>query len=142
MSSSNLTRVKRVHNPKYQASGLKSYVYLLNKFNITPTKAGPYFVGPQAQQKGKLGLGRLLGRKTKTQQVLQKKTGKDAKSTTVPAEDQQNDSLALTPPGTTYSTLPSRAPSKNPRDLPGKSPMAINPPLPAPSARTTSVSAA
>ncbi|KAI4211480.1 MAG: hypothetical protein LQ351_005782 [Letrouitia transgressa] len=95
--SSELTRVKRVHNPKYQASGLKSYVYLLNKFNITPTKPGPYFVGPQAQRKGKLGLGRLLGGKAKTQQVLQKRTGKDAKSTTVPAEDQQNDSLYLTP---------------------------------------------
>lgn len=103
----NLTRVTRVLNPKYERSGLKSYVYLLNKYKFSPTKPGPYFLGGKVQQKGKHGIGRLFGGKAHVQRVLQKRTGADAQQVgDVPAEDQQNDSEYLctvtvgTPPQT------------------------------------------
>lgn len=101
-----LTRVQRVHNPKYQPSGPKSYVFLLNKYNFAPTKPGPYFQGGKVQQKGKHGLGRLFGGKAQVQKVLQKRNATDGQPGDVPAEDQQNDSQYLctvtigTPPQT------------------------------------------
>ncbi|KAL9589642.1 MAG: hypothetical protein Q9203_001565 [Teloschistes exilis] len=104
--SHNLIRVKRIHNPKYQPSGLKSYVFLLNKYNFAPTKPGPYFQGGKVQQKGKHGLGRLFGGKAQVQKVLQKRNTTDGQPGDVPAEDQQNDSQYLctvtigTPPQT------------------------------------------
>ena len=102
-----LTRVARVHNPEYQRSGLKSYVFLLNKYKFSPTKPGPYFVGNSVKQQGKHGIGRLFGGKAHVQRVLQKSTGKDQGSGEVPAADQQNDSEYLCPvtigtPGKTF----------------------------------------
>ncbi|KAL8713917.1 MAG: hypothetical protein Q9220_002063 [cf. Caloplaca sp. 1 TL-2023] len=93
----NLTRIERVFNPKYKASGPKSYVYLLNKYKFSPTKPGPYSMGSKVQQKGKHGMGRLFGGKAHVQRVLQKKSGSDAQPGDVPADDQQNDSLYLCP---------------------------------------------
>ncbi len=37
-----LVRLPIKRNPNYRRSGLKSYVYLLNKYNIVPTLRGPY----------------------------------------------------------------------------------------------------
>ncbi len=37
-----LARVPIRRNPTYKHNGLKSYVYLLNKYGITPTIKGPY----------------------------------------------------------------------------------------------------
>lgn len=37
-----LIRVPIQRNPNYKRNGLKSYVYLLNKYSITPTLRGPY----------------------------------------------------------------------------------------------------
>jgi hypothetical protein len=37
-----LARVLVKHNPHYKRNGLKSYVYLLNKYGITPSVKGPY----------------------------------------------------------------------------------------------------
>ncbi|KAL8720514.1 MAG: hypothetical protein Q9225_002636 [Loekoesia sp. 1 TL-2023] len=104
----NLTRVTRVPNPKYQRSGTKSYVYLLNKYKFSPTKPGPYFLGGKVQQKGKHGIGRLFGGKAHVQRVLQKRSGAEAQPGDVPAEDQQNDSEYLCPvtigtPGQTFN---------------------------------------
>ncbi|KAL9597605.1 MAG: hypothetical protein Q9219_005044 [cf. Caloplaca sp. 3 TL-2023] len=104
----NLTRINRLPNPKYQRSGLKSYVFLLNKYKFSPTKPGPYFLGGKVQQKGKHGIGRLFGGKAHVQRVLQKSTGADAQPGDVPAEDQQNDSEYLCPviigtPGQTFN---------------------------------------
>ena len=39
---SSLVRVPIKRNPQYKRNGLKSYVYLLNKYNIIPTIGGPY----------------------------------------------------------------------------------------------------
>lgn len=86
----NLTRITRELNPKYQRSGPKSYVFLLNKYKFSPTKPGPYILGGKVQQK-----------------VLQKRSAPNAQPGDVPAEDQQNDSEYLCPvtigtPGQTF----------------------------------------
>ncbi|KAL8873569.1 MAG: hypothetical protein Q9174_000985 [Haloplaca sp. 1 TL-2023] len=85
-------RIKRQRNPKYQRSGVKSYVFMLNKYKFTPTRPGPYFLGSKVQQMGRHGLGRLFGSKPYLQPVLQKRPESgDQRVGDVPAEDQQND---------------------------------------------------
>ncbi|KAL8820462.1 MAG: hypothetical protein Q9223_001323 [Gallowayella weberi] len=92
-----LSRVIRNPNPQYKANGTKSYVYLLNKYKFSPTQPGPYSLGGSVQQKGKHYLGRLFGRPAHLQRVLQKRSEAAATHEAVPAEDQQNDSLYLSP---------------------------------------------
>ena len=104
----NLTRITRIHNPKYKRSGTKSYVFLLNKYKFSPTKPGPYFLGGKVQQQGKHGISKLFGGKASVQRVLQKRVGADAQPGDVPADDQQNDSEYLCPvtigtPGQTFN---------------------------------------
>jgi len=41
-----IARVNIQRNPHYKHHGLKSYVYLLRKYNITPTQEGPYRAAP------------------------------------------------------------------------------------------------
>lgn len=50
MASTQLQRIKRVHNPNYKPSGPKSYVYLLRKYNFCPTMEGPYYMGSKVQE--------------------------------------------------------------------------------------------
>ncbi|KAL8687118.1 MAG: hypothetical protein Q9224_005248 [Gallowayella concinna] len=97
MVNHSLSRVIRNPNPQYKANGTKSYVYLLNKYKFSPTQPGPYSLGGKVQQKGKHGLGRLFGRPAHVQRVLQKRSEAAAEPVAVPAEDQQNDSLYLSP---------------------------------------------
>ncbi|KAL8732187.1 MAG: hypothetical protein Q9166_002934 [cf. Caloplaca sp. 2 TL-2023] len=97
MPNNNFTRVQRVLNPRYKPSGPKSYVYLLNKYKFSPTQPGPYFLGGTVQQKGKHGIAKFFGGKAHVQRVLQKRSDVDAQPGEVPAEDQQNDSLYLSP---------------------------------------------
>lgn len=40
--ASTLTRIPVVRNPHYKPHGPKSYVYMLNKYNITPTQPGRF----------------------------------------------------------------------------------------------------
>ncbi|MCJ1457054.1 hypothetical protein MMC28_007420 [Mycoblastus sanguinarius] len=106
-STSKLTRVGRVRNPNYKASGLKSYVSLMHKYKFAPTKEGPYFAGQKAHHQGKHGAGQKAGGKTTMQHVLQKKIAGD-QTGDVPAEDSQNDSEYLCPvtigtPGQTFT---------------------------------------
>jgi len=106
-----LQKVKIVHNTKYQKSGTKSYVYLLNRWGFEPTKPGPYFQMNKVSQTGHHGLlSRLpkIGGKARTKRVLAKKTGPNAGDTgEVGADDQQNDSMYLCPVsiGTPAQTL-------------------------------------
>lgn len=37
-----VARIAIKRNPNYKRNGLKSYVYLLNKYNFTPSVEGPY----------------------------------------------------------------------------------------------------
>jgi len=74
MAALSLSRVPIVRNPKYQAGGLKSYVYLLEKYSITPSKEGPYFRANQFHTQGKLGFLKKIGGRTKVRHsVLQKR---------------------------------------------------------------------
>ena len=103
-----LSKVKLIHNPKYQRSGPKSYVYLLNKYKISPTTEGPYFVGNKIHHQGKHGENKSVGGKAHVRQhVLQKKATPDGPAGEVPAEDEQDDSEYLCPvtigtPGQTF----------------------------------------
>ena len=103
--SSNLHRIQAVRNSKYQASGPKSYVFLMKKYRFTPTLDGPYIVSNIAHQQGKHGEQQTIGGKTTMQNhVLQKKIPPHGTSTSatgagqvgdVPAQDSQNDSQYL-----------------------------------------------
>ncbi|TVY64292.1 Aspergillopepsin-1 [Lachnellula suecica] len=120
-----LSKVKLIHNPKYQRNGLKSYVWLLNKWGFEPTQPGPYFFVDKASSSGPRGLlHKISGKKATTHRVLAKKkhpssggsttgssgsTGSAVTDQTgeVGAEDQQNDSEYLCPVsiGTPAQTL-------------------------------------
>lgn len=94
--ASNFSKVRLIHNPKYQRSGPKSYVSLLKKYNFSPTTDGPYFVTNKVHQQGKHGEAKAVGGKTHIQQhVLQKKAATQGQAGNVPAEDEQNDSEYL-----------------------------------------------
>lgn len=94
--ASGLQKIKIIPNRKYQRSGTKSYVYLLNKWGFEPTMPGPYFQMNKVSQSGHYGLLSKIGSKAKTDRVLAKKTGSGASDTgEVTAEDQQNDSEYL-----------------------------------------------
>ena len=71
-------------------------VYLLNKYNITPTLDGPYQVANKTKTQGKHGEDKSVGGRTTVSRVLQNKISA-TKTGQVPAEDQQNDSLYLCP---------------------------------------------
>ncbi|KIY04193.1 uncharacterized protein Z520_00886 [Fonsecaea multimorphosa CBS 102226] len=81
-----LVRIPIRRNPHYKRNGLKSYVYLLNKYRFNPTIQGPYF----AAKGNKL--------------VKQNDDGSQGEVT---ASDQQNDSLYTVPVkiGTPAQTL-------------------------------------
>lgn len=97
----NLSRVKLIHNPHYTRSGLKSYVYLLRKYNFAPTLDGPFFIADSVvQQLGKPSLvskfaSSVGGRAHVKQHTLMKKDPSSGHTGQVSAEDQQNDSEYL-----------------------------------------------
>ncbi|KAJ9639754.1 hypothetical protein H2204_003547 [Knufia peltigerae] len=82
-----IARVPIQRNPHYKRNGLKSYVYLLNKYNFVPSLRGPYSA--------------IRGRKALFKQNADGTQGE------VPATDQQNDSLYTCPVniGTPAQTL-------------------------------------
>ncbi|KAK4997517.1 hypothetical protein LTR66_003068 [Elasticomyces elasticus] len=90
-----LVRVPLKHNPNYVRNGMKSYVYLLRKYGIGPTKHGPYFVSNKAHHQGKFATG-VGGRTHMVQHVLQKTAATSGgQAGEVSAADQQNDSEYL-----------------------------------------------
>jgi hypothetical protein len=96
----NLSRVKLIHNPKYRRSGIKSYVYLLRKYNFAPTLEGPYFIGSVVEQVGKPALiskfaSHIGGHARVKQHILMKKDASSGQEGKVSADDQQNDSEYL-----------------------------------------------
>jgi hypothetical protein len=96
-----LHKINIIQNKAYKRSGLKSYVYLLQKWSFEPTKPGPYFQKNKVTQTGHHGLLQKTGGKAHTHRVLVKRkhgaTEGDAEAGEVTAEDQQNDSEYLCP---------------------------------------------
>lgn len=90
-----LQRVKLVPNRAYKRSGLKSYVYLLNKWGFEPTMDGPYVQVNKVSETGHHGPFRKHGGKAVSHRVLAKKAASGTTTGEVPAEDQQNDSEYL-----------------------------------------------
>jgi len=107
------SRIGIYQNPHYKKSGLKSYVWLLKKYNFAPTLEGPYFSGPEVHHQGKFQsltdkVKHAVGGKTTIhQKVLQKRGATGTAASHVSADDIQNDSLYLTPVqiGTPAQTL-------------------------------------
>ncbi|KAB8294896.1 hypothetical protein EYC80_006855 [Monilinia laxa] len=89
-----LSKIRLIPNKNYKRSGIKSYVYLLNKWGFEPTKPGPYFQLNKATETPSTF--HKFGHKAQTQRVLAKKTS-TGENGEVPAEDQQNDSEYLCP---------------------------------------------
>ncbi|KAH9906622.1 acid protease [Xylariomycetidae sp. FL2044] len=94
-----LAKINVVHNENYKRHGLKSYVYLLNRYRIEPTKLGPYRLVDRPKEHGILPekLKAAIGGTLHTEKVLVKKSAPedDAPDGEVPAEDQQNDEMYL-----------------------------------------------
>lgn len=104
----NLQRVKVIHNPNYKPSGIKSYVYLLKKFNFGPTTEGPYFMANRLHEQGKYGHHKQVGGHASVQRnLLLKRVNAQGTTGEVGADDQQNDSMYLCPVqiGTPAQTL-------------------------------------
>ncbi|KAK7541687.1 aspartic proteinase precursor [Phyllosticta citricarpa] len=96
MATKGLSRVVLNRNANYKASGPKSYVYALNKWGISPTKEGPYFVSNRIETQGKFGTTKAIGGQARVRQhVLQKRLDDSGKSGEVPSEDIQYDAMYL-----------------------------------------------
>jgi hypothetical protein len=96
MATQGLQRIRVVPNKNYRHSGIKSYVWLLNKWGFEPTMPGPYFQMNKVSQTGRHSLLRKIGGRAHTHQVLAKKTGpSEGETGEITAEDQQNDSMYL-----------------------------------------------
>ncbi|TID16380.1 aspartic endopeptidase [Venturia nashicola] len=116
MASIQHTRVPIYENPRYQKSGIKSYVSLLQKYGFKPTRDGPFFRkasfhseedGPHKKALGLTDLYSLrkshhLRHETPaavSSEDTQSQADKSSESSSGRAttDDQQNDSMYLTP---------------------------------------------
>ncbi|CAD6444376.1 2c0cb8fd-29d5-460d-9789-5af2ab26cb71 [Sclerotinia trifoliorum] len=100
-----LSRVRLVPNKNYKRSGIKSYVYLLNKWGFEPTLPGPYFQMNKATERE--ATYHKFGHKSHHHKRHLAKKTPNGENGEVPAQDQQNDSEYLCPVqiGTPAQTL-------------------------------------
>ncbi|TID22918.1 putative aspartic endopeptidase protein [Venturia nashicola] len=94
------TRIPLIKNKHYKRSGIKSYVWLLQKYNITPSQPGPYYREEAAQAQGgyhALAVGGQSKLAALQRRALAASAGANdaAQKGLVSAEDQQNDSEYL-----------------------------------------------
>jgi hypothetical protein len=96
MATQGLQKIRIIPNRNYRRSGIKSYVWLLNKWGFEPTMPGPYFQTNKVSQTGRQSLLGRIGGRTELQRVLAKQAGPEQGQTgEVTADDQQNDSMYL-----------------------------------------------
>ncbi|KAI8626938.1 eukaryotic aspartyl protease [Xylariaceae sp. FL1651] len=94
-----LSKVRVVRNPNYKRNGLKSYVYLMNRFGFDSTKGGPYLYTHRLKQRGLAHpeFKAPLGGRVHRERILAKRAvaGDDTQTGEVTAEDQQGDTEYL-----------------------------------------------
>ncbi|KAK1142592.1 hypothetical protein N8T08_007568 [Aspergillus melleus] len=91
-----VSKIPLVHNPHYRKSGIKSYAYLIRKYNIHPTRDGPYFIGRTIHQTGRPFTSKPVGGRVRFHDVMQKQfSERDLHQ--VDADDIQNESLYFVP---------------------------------------------
>lgn len=96
MATQGLQKIRVIHNKNYRRSGIKSYVWLLNKWGFEPTMPGPYFQMNKVSRTGHQSLLSKMEGKAELTRVVAKKTGPAHGQTgEVTADDQQNDSMYL-----------------------------------------------
>ena len=89
-----LSKIAIRRNPNYAASGTKSYIYMLRKYNIKPTLAGPYQHRVVPHSDG--GSQSSIKQKDVNKHGRLTKQHADGSLGEVSSQDVQNDSLYLT----------------------------------------------
>ena len=104
-----LTRISIIKNSNYKPSGLGSYVSLMSRYGLNPTKDGPFTHKNNIIQQGKFHAEgqKPIGGKARVARTLVKKQA-DGTTGEVSTEDVQNDSQYLCPvtigtPGQTFN---------------------------------------
>lgn len=85
-----------IPNPDYQKSGIKSYVHLMRKYRIRPTKEGPYSIGHTLHQTGRPFSDKPVGGRASFRQVIQKHLP-DGQIEAAGADDIQQDAPCFLP---------------------------------------------
>lgn len=108
-SARKLTRINIIKNANYKPSGLGSYVSLMSRYGLNPTKEGPFTHKNNIIQQGKFHAEgqKAIGGKARVARTLVKKAA-DGTTGEVSTEDVQNDSQYLCPvtigtPGQTFN---------------------------------------
>ncbi|KAE8379675.1 aspartic peptidase domain-containing protein [Aspergillus bertholletiae] len=95
-----------VQNANYRKSGIKSYVHLIRKYRLHPTKNGPYSIGRAIHQTGRPYTNKPIGGRARLVDVMRKQTSDD-NFQPVEIDDIQNDAVFSMPVsiGTPVQTL-------------------------------------
>ncbi|KAF7593074.1 hypothetical protein BBP40_012091 [Aspergillus hancockii] len=99
-------KIHLIENPNYRKCGIKSYVHLIRKYRLHPTKEGPYSISRAIHQTGRPLTSKPIGGKTRFHDVMRKKLSDDQLHE-VEIDDFQNDAIFFAPVniGTPSQTL-------------------------------------
>ncbi|KAB8236144.1 hypothetical protein ETB97_002807 [Aspergillus alliaceus] len=89
-------KIVLVENPNYRRSGIKSYVHLMRKYRLHPTKDGPYSIGRAFYQTGRPFTTKPIGGRVRFHDVIKKRLSENEMQQVEP-DDIQNDAPFFTP---------------------------------------------
>ncbi|KAE8136708.1 aspartic peptidase domain-containing protein [Aspergillus pseudotamarii] len=90
------SKIFLVENPNYCKSGIKSYVHLIRKYRLHPTRNGPYSIGRAIHQTGRPFTDKPIGGRVRFHDVMRKQTSDD-EFKQVEKDDIQNDAVFFMP---------------------------------------------
>lgn len=90
------SKIFLIENPNYCKSGIKSYVHLIRKYRLHPTKNGPYSIGRAIHQTGRPFTDKPIGGRVRFHDVMRKQTSDDQLQQ-VEKDDIQNDAAFFMP---------------------------------------------
>ncbi|OGM46889.1 aspartic endopeptidase (AP1) [Aspergillus bombycis] len=101
-----VSKIFLVENPNYSKSGTKSYVHLIRKYRLHPTKNGPFSIGRAIHQTGRPFTDKPIGGRVRFHDVMRKQISDD-QFQQVEKKDIQNDAGFFLPVsiGTPAQTL-------------------------------------